>query len=144
MSRNNRRFKNFLLVPESQIRFGMLFLACSSAIHIALTVAALSLYMTWISSEQQTGTAVPAGLIMLAIIAIYVILQAFAFVLSLVMSHRLFGPLVPLTRMVEDMKKGQYKNRVHLREKDEPKIKDFAKSLNELAEVLEKKEAGSV
>lgn len=134
--KSQRKFKNFLLVPESQIRFGILFLAVSSAMHIVVTIMALSLYTSSTTGDPEASP-FPAWLLLLIVLVIYAVLQAFAFILALVMSHRLFGPLVPLNRLVNELKAGNYKARVNLREKDEPKMREFAESLNELAAKLE-------
>lgn len=72
--------------------------------------------------------------------AIGVILTSgICFFFIVVMTHRFFGPLVPIIAHIERLKQGQFDSRVNLRPKDE--LHELSLSLNELAEELEKKYA---
>jgi signal transduction histidine kinase len=61
------------------------------------------------------------------------------YILYIIVSHRIFGPMVPIRRHVESLKKGDFTSRVNLRSYDE--FKDLAADLNALAEVLQEKSA---
>lgn len=52
------------------------------------------------------------------------------------LTHRFYGPIVAINRLINELKKGNYSARVTLRRKDE--LQSIAKHLNELAERLEK------
>lgn len=51
-------------------------------------------------------------------------------------SHRIFGPSVPIRRHIAKLIEGDYTTRITLRQKDE--FKDVAEDLNRLAERLQK------
>jgi hypothetical protein len=53
------------------------------------------------------------------------------------LTHRYYGPIVALTRILQELKSGNYKARVHLRQKDE--FQNLATELNLLAEHLDSK-----
>jgi signal transduction histidine kinase len=50
-------------------------------------------------------------------------------------SHRIFGPLVPISRHIAELRKGNYSSRVMLRKKDE--MLDLKDILNQLAADLQ-------
>jgi HAMP domain-containing protein len=54
----------------------------------------------------------------------------------LILSHRIFGPSVPIRRMIRELNEGNYSTRISLRKYDE--FKELAADLNQLAETLEK------
>lgn len=62
------------------------------------------------------------------------------FALWVIYSHRIFGPMVPLRRHVQQLSAGDYASRIHLRGRDE--FKPLADDLNALAEILESGSAG--
>jgi signal transduction histidine kinase len=75
---------------------------------------------------------IPALRIMIAYV---ILLGVLVGVVSVMLSHKIYGPLVPLLRHVKALKEGSYASRVHLRATDE--MGELATALNELAETLE-------
>src|SRR5665213_3127681 len=57
--------------------------------------------------------------------------------LWVIFSHRIFGPIVPLRRHVQNLARGEYRSRIKPRPRDE--FKELFEDLNHLAEVLESK-----
>ena len=59
-------------------------------------------------------------------------------ILSLtLMTYRIYGPTVPILRMIESLKQGQYGQTRHLRKTDE--LKNVMEGLNELSIELKKR-----
>lgn len=56
---------------------------------------------------------------------------------ALVITHRAAGPVYHIKRVIAEIRSGNTKARVHLREKDE--FQDLAKSFNEMMDELQKK-----
>lgn len=65
-------------------------------------------------------------------------LGCFSFGMWLMLSHRLFGPTVPIRRHIARLRAGDYGSRIKLRKRDEFKI--IAEELNLLAETLQERE----
>jgi signal transduction histidine kinase len=137
MLQGRRKLKNLVLFPESQVRYGILFLALATFTHVILTVAVLKIYSGWNTKEEATNA--PVWLLVAGMIVVYFILQAFAFVLGLLMSHKIFGPLVAIRNFVNEIKAGNYSNRVNLRKQDDPQLLALADALNSLADSLASK-----
>jgi len=60
--------------------------------------------------------------------------------LGVMLSHRIFGPIVPIRAHVLRLIEGDYSSRIHLRTHDQ--FKDVATDLNTLAERLNQKQSG--
>lgn len=132
-----RRLKNLFLFPESQVRYGILFLTLATFTHVALTIGALKIYSVW-GTEEGDGGGFPIWIGVVAMALVYFVLQAFAFVLGILMSHKLFGPLVALRNFTRELKNGNYSGKVVLRTQDEPMLRELGDDLNAIAEVLAK------
>ncbi len=75
------------------------------------------------------------GLIKVAILLVTYSILTFA--MSITLTHKVYGPLVSIHNFIDDLKIGDYKKRITIREKDD--LKDLVTKLNELAETLENK-----
>lgn len=139
--RERRRLKSLLINPEAQIRFGSIFLAMTIVCNVVVTGFGLNLYYYLVNNSEE-GHAVGGSLLMMVVggcVLITLLTYCFAFVLGLIITHKIFGPLVPIQRALDQLKAGDYSARVLLREKDEEQMKQLATSINELASVLERK-----
>jgi signal transduction histidine kinase len=58
-------------------------------------------------------------------------------ILAIVLSHRIAGPIFRIKKTLDEIIKGDYSKRLHLRNTDE--LQDVAESINNLMELLEKK-----
>jgi len=52
-------------------------------------------------------------------------------------THKMYGPMVNISRLVEDLKQGKYSSRIQVRQSDDFQL--LVNELNELAETLEKR-----
>lgn len=136
--KNQRRWKNLLVSPESQIEYGTLFLAVSIVVHAITTLICLETYAAWKAKAVEMN-GVPLAAMILALVLVYLLLYGFAFLLGLVISHRLYGPMVAVERFVARLREGDYSARLALRRRDDAKVRALADNLNELAADLEKK-----
>lgn len=59
------------------------------------------------------------------------------FIFAIILTHRFYGPMVPVLRHIEELRKGNYSSRIRLRQTDE--LQDLSEKLNALTEELEKK-----
>lgn len=140
----NRKAANVLVRPGFQLRlpFYILLLTIS---FVALTLLLGNLYLeqayvTMIENTTQseylqqmiTDQIGAFKLISLLILFVYAVL---VIVISSVYTHRLLGPMIPITRHLTALCDGFYSHRLHLRKKDE--MHELANQLNGLAEVLE-------
>ncbi|MGZ3721962.1 MAG: HAMP domain-containing protein [Bdellovibrionales bacterium] len=137
--KSRRKFKNILISPDTQIHYGALFLALSTVINVVFTIMGSNIYYASVNGTMEQTNSFPMYLLFGSCIALYVLIYAFAFILGLIVTHKVFGPLVPIQRFLTEIKNGNYSSRIQLRTKDEPRLQEIAKSLNELAEFLEKK-----
>lgn len=136
MTSGRRKLKNLLVFPESQTRYGILFLSLAAFTHVALTLIVLRLYATW-SAEEELG--IPLWIAIGGLALIYLLIQTFAFFLGMLMSHKIFGPLVAIRNFVGLLKQGQYGERLHLRTNDDLVLREIGDDLNAIAEILAKR-----
>jgi HAMP domain-containing protein len=132
-----RRLKNILISPESQIRYGAIYLAVTIVANLAVTAFGLNLYYYWVN-DSGGGTSLLA-MIIGGCVVVTLAMYAFAFFLGLMVTHKIFGPIVPIQRTLNQLKAGEYSARVTLRKADEIQMKMLAESINELAAQLERK-----
>jgi signal transduction histidine kinase len=66
-----------------------------------------------------------------------ILVTGLAFAVGVRLSHRIYGPIVPINRFIEALSSGEYTARIALRKGDDMiELKD---ALNRLAEALEKR-----
>ena len=53
------------------------------------------------------------------------------------LSHRIYGPLIPIQRHIQELRVGNFKSRIHLRKSDD--FQELQGDLNELAESMERR-----
>lgn len=138
MLKGRRKLKNLLIFPESQVRYGLVFLSMATFTHVALTLLVLKLYSAWSTSEGELSVNAPIWILVVGLFVLYFVLQTFAFVLGLFMSHKVFGPLVPIRKLVDDLKNGNPVTPIVLRKNDEPILRELADDLNGLAQKCSK------
>lgn len=141
-----RKTKNFLLKPAFQLRLPVFILLLSLGF-LLLALALGNLYfeqtfatMMATTSEteylqaiinEQTREFRYLSLLLLALYSVLVV------VVSVIYTHRLIGPVLPIMRHVRALQEGLYSHRVRLRSHDS--FQELAGELNELAAVLEKR-----
>jgi HAMP domain-containing protein len=135
--KKRRSLRNILISPESQIRYGAIYLAMTIVANLAVTAFGLNLYYYWVNNSG--GGTILLAMIIGGCVVVTLAMYAFAFLLGLMITHKIFGPIIPIQRTLNQLKAGEYSARVTLRKTDEIQMKLLAESINELAAQLEKK-----
>lgn len=143
---NRRRLFSFFKYPKLRIKYGSFYAFIGLC---SVGVLNFSLIFIMLQMLNTTGKEVDVGssigerflqvieynhwLVIITLLVLFVLFFAFAFVLA----NRIAGPMQPLLRHIEELKKGNYTHRTHLRKGDE--LKPLMSGLNELSESLELK-----
>ena len=152
MNKRQRRLRNFLLDPSRQLRSAVHFIGLYvvysvllSSVFLHVTFSQHSFVMTHIGQSEEANFVdmfqnpiIVEGLIEVSVLFLAFLLVAMT--LTILFSHRVFGPLIPIKRQLEALYDGDYSKRVTLRRNDE--LKDIAEAINRLAERLEEREKG--
>lgn len=141
-----RSLKNILVKPREQLRYAFIFFGGGLAVmatYIILFLYYLNVTIMNLASSYSIAPDV-ANTISTALLTASIATVVFSVTLTLIMfsagvalSHRIFGPAVPMLRLIEDLRKGNYDSRGHLRKRDE--FQDVMNELNELAADLKAK-----
>lgn len=100
-------------------------------VHALATGLVYMVYLAWrdqLVQLTQTSLYTMVG----GMVVVYVLLFAFSFVLGLMISHRLYGPLVAFENHFKKLKQGDFSSRVVLRKADDEKLKELAEYVNQL------------
>lgn len=139
-----RRLKNLVQKPKQQIKYIMYFLASGLVLLLivfSFVLFTLSNLIETITQLCGMGDDVQATIqqsIMSAWTVFAVVSLAFSLMsiaTGLLISHRIFGAMVPIRRQIDALIAGDYKARGKLREHDE--LQEVMSGLNDLAEKLE-------
>lgn len=143
--REERRARNYLLQPALQLRLPLYILLLSSLfVLLGLLLGNLYFEQTYVTMIQNTTQAEYLQQVIseqlhefktlsLLLLFVYVLLTV---VITTVYTHKLVGPVIPLSRHIRALTEGRYAHRVKLRRNDA--LQDLAGQLNELALKLEK------
>ena len=143
--RGRRSLKSVFVKPREQLRYAFVFFGGGLALMAGYIVLFLYYLNVTIMNLATSYSIAPdvATTLNTAFLTASIATVIFAATLTLIMfaagvalSHRIFGPIVPMKRLIEDLTNGNYSSRVALRKTDE--FQDVADSLNQLAENLEK------
>jgi methyl-accepting chemotaxis protein len=141
-SPKKRRLANFYLTPSVQSRYALI---NAASVVIGMWIMSFLAYRklpTFIDSAVN-GTPIeiePGALLSYAIwsfVFVTITMSLFSFVLSVILTHRMVGPVFVFERHVRALLDGNYKSRVTLRREDD--FKELSALLNQLAEKLETK-----
>ena len=142
---NRRRLISFFKYPKLRLKYGSFY-----AFIGLCTVGVLNFALIFILLQMlnQTGHELDAGydigkrllnvleynhwLVVGTMITLFILFFVFAFVLA----NKIAGPMQPLLRHIEEIKKGNYTHRTHLRKGDE--LKPLMHALNDLSESFQK------
>jgi signal transduction histidine kinase len=141
-----RDFRNILISPDRQLRMialvtfvcGMTYLASVYYI-IKHLISELAMASSAIGSQMdfQDKMIMAIQHSMFSIGVVGVVLIVLLAVGLLILSHRIYGPLVPIKRFIQQIREGDYAARVSIRDEDE--LHDLVVELNEMAVTLEKR-----
>lgn len=150
MSRSERKFKNFLIAPRFQLKICAYFIV-SGLITIGamigmvydrlLTVRAMMTsgeLMDFATQNQINEIMFEIAEISLIGFSAYII---FTFIVALLISHRIAGPVVAINAFIDELMKGNYDYSRRLRPRDE--LLSIMDKLHELAPIVKDK-AGNV
>ncbi len=141
MSKIKRR--KYLVSHKFQLRFAGVILLFMVAI---ASVSALTIYYyIWMLLGDKLANVYPqarlAGILRSANIKLILnmlLISPFVVLASIILSHRIAGPVYRLKKTLKEVINGNYSQRIHLRKKDE--LKDLASTINSVINELEKKE----
>ncbi|MCH8256355.1 MAG: hypothetical protein IIA75_00370 [Proteobacteria bacterium] len=143
MSRSNRKISNFLLTPKFQLKLTYYYIGVGGAIIIA-TGATVFYKMTVIRDIMNTSIVTDFGaqskiseqMFFIAQISLvgFVAFAIASFIFALLVSHRIAGPVVAITAVINELKKGNYNYGRKLRPNDELTL--IMDNLHELKAVL--------
>lgn len=147
MSKNARNIHQFLIQPFQQIRIGiyfillsLVFMFASAYIFFDITYDQHANVMK-IFNVVETATKwdlVANDVVIRGLIKVSILLIGYSiatFIIAVLLTHRIYGPLVSISNFLDLLIKGDYSKRVTIRKKDE--LKELVSKLNKLAESLE-------
>jgi nitrogen fixation/metabolism regulation signal transduction histidine kinase len=147
-TQNRRSVKNVFVRPREQFRLAIYFVA-AACLGIGMFTLIQYYLMRRLVVELALAYKIEAEIVgyiqnaMFSGLLFCLILCAscifFAIFFGVRLSHRIYGPLVPMLRHVESLQKGDYSARIKLRSGDE--FQDLQTALNTLTEELQKKMA---
>ena len=135
-----RMRRQYIVDPAYQLRFVTRILIVVMA--VAVTSSLLASGMLWkslFSPNLQEQTAVVTALIAVATTLLVEMLLAIpiVFYLGIRQSHRIVGPMNRLKRVLQAIGNGDFSQRIELRRGD--LLEDLARSINQMAEQLERR-----
>lgn len=141
---HKRTFLGLLVRPQKQLRYALLFtggalLSLTALVALMAIVFNHTLKRLVETNQIQVETGYLLRDTMVLPFFVFVmgafVLGMFTIFMSIRISNRVYGPLIPLQRHIQNLKQGMYSSRVILRRNDE--LTELRDSLNELAAVLE-------
>ncbi|MBC7540636.1 MAG: methyl-accepting chemotaxis protein [Bacteriovorax sp.] len=146
-SRNNRKFKNYLILPQFQLKF--VFTLVATNIFIAMAILS-SIYFFFINSSTLFGVfqymksdtsinfrnELSHFLIILGCLSVlFIILIS---IVALIISHRTAGPIYQFKITYDKISKGNFEERLHFRPNDD--FQDVALSFIQMMDQVTKKD----
>lgn len=148
--RDRRTLRGLLIKPKEQFKYSFLLMGGGMlvlTIFIGLVIFSLSRTIGLLEAayglDSEVAQAIRGSLTSTLAVTFLVsaILTAFTFLLGIQLSHRIYGPLIPLQRHIKEMQMGNFASRVKLRKNDE--LLELQDSLNDLASTLQSKYGSS-
>lgn len=139
-----RRLKNYLLNSPAQKRFIVLMSTICVDIYlvaVVLIITALAYRVEKVAEEFANAPGMQTKVFSILlnsigpIIGIGLVLTLMVAFFAMIVSHRIYGPLVPISKFLQEIKSGNYSARVAVRKEDQ--LQDLVTQLNEVAEALE-------
>lgn len=145
-----RSMRSFLLEPLKQVRIGLYFIGLT----FGFTALLVGLFLNVMYDQHQrtmqllemsdgstfwdlfANPIVFTGLLQIGIALGLFFLVTLA--TSIVLTHRIYGPLISIRRHIGQLKRGAFESRVRIRRRDE--LHGLADDLNQLAEALQARE----
>ena len=146
-----RSIRSFLLEPFKQVRIGLYLVLLTFGFTILLILLFFDvMYRQHLRTMEMLGMSDGSSywdllenpIVISGLTQIGLALVAFTLVTvatSIVLTHRVYGPLVSIRRLVRTLTTGDFSARVHIRKHDD--LHDLADELNALADSLEHRAA---
>ncbi len=136
------RRRSYLVEKKFQLRFaGMIILFMFA---VALFSSLTMYYYIWTLLGEKLANVYPQGRLVgilksanLILFTRLGLITPLVFVIAIVLSHRIAGPIYRIKKTLDEISKGDYAKRLHLRKTDE--LKDVADSINRAIDKLEEK-----
>ena len=122
--RNRPRLLGVFVRPKQQLRMATIIVCATWLVNGAL-LAFLIYDLDYLSPVWLTAY----------IFIATTVLSVFTFLTGVVISHRIFGPIVSMKRHIASLREGQYTARLQMRESDD--LVELKDALNDLAAALE-------
>jgi hypothetical protein len=144
--RNKRSFKNYLLDPNFQLRYGLYFAAAgvgSIALILTLILTRLNGMLVDVFSQPALTVALENAISKFTDDLILYSALTFAFNVvfsvgfAIFMTHRIAGPAKVITSFIQEIRAGKYDSKRNLRERDD--LQGIMQALKGLAADLGKK-----
>lgn len=143
---DNRRagVKGSLVRPKQQLKYAMI-LVGGGILAQSFVIGAMALFLnrtvqhiTQLQEiDPQLGVSITQAITsaMILILLVATAVAVGAIFIGLKLSHRVYGPMVPFQRHIEELKAGNYASRISLRKNDD--LVEIRDALNDLAITLE-------
>lgn len=139
-----RKARNIFLKPGMQLRLPLYILLLSFMFMLlGILIGNLFFEQTYVTLMQHTTqseylqrviTAQTREFKVLALALLFFYVLSI-FVVTVIFTHRMIGPMIPMTRHVKALQEGRYTHRINLRRHDA--FGELAEQLNDLAETLQ-------
>ncbi len=143
---SRRRLRNFMIRPGVQIRH-LVYVLSVGLVFMLVMFSFMLMTLTSMFNQAAQIANIEYDIqlaIQNAIISAWIVftLSCLAFAvlsaaIGILLTHRVFGPIVPIRRHLAALKEGNYKVVTQLRQQDE--LKDVADDLNQVSAMLEKR-----
>jgi methyl-accepting chemotaxis protein len=150
ISVNKRKFKNYLLFPEFQLKFIALLAGTNILISLILVVSTCLFFyksptlfgvMQYLHSDTSITFRAELNQFLIVLGCLTLAFIALISFVALVLSHRTVGPVFRFKAVFEEIAAGNLKQRIHLRPHDD--FQDVAQSFNRMMDrVTEKSKNG--
>ena len=150
LDRRKKLSQGLVVRPKEQFRYAFLIIGTSVIVQAAIVLLfmhAIQIQLAEIFAAYRIAPEAGAVIIH-SIVALLIITFAaslgcafLAMAAGLKVSHRIFGPLIPINRQITALVEGNYSARITLRDKDD--LNEIRDGLNLLATTLETRHPGA-
>ena len=144
--RNQRQVKNLLINPRVQLRLYAPFLVMIALFTVVVDVVIMysssQLHRTVVHAAPELAPQISTVFFKVVILsgAGLIVVGVVGFFLALSQTHRVVGPMVPISRQLRKLRDGIYEGEIKLRKNDE--FKDIAADINALTQRLREAQNG--
>ena len=144
--KDNRKVSGKLVRPRQQLKYAMI-LVCGGIMAQSIIIGSVVYFMSQ-SIKSITSTyhldpevgavitnAITNSLVLVMLVATAVAMAAI--LIGIKLSHRIYGPMIPFRRHIDELKDGNFGSRIRLRKDDD--LLEIRDALNDLAITLEEK-----